>query len=120
MEYWIENCDMINSESAKKRRNRSINNIGGNNRGFTMIEIIAVLMLIGITVTFAVVASSSMDENKLPTEVEILKSNLRYTQSRAMSHNTPWGIAFSGNSYTLQRNGIISTSNLPNDNSFHT
>ncbi len=34
-----------------------------------------------------------------------------------MMDNVSWGIAFSENSYTLQRNGITSTSNLPNDDS---
>ena len=117
MKYLTEYCYIIKSESIKKRRICYINNSGRNNHGFTLIEIIAVLIVIGILASVTAVIFSSMDEHNLATEVEILKSHLRFAQSRAMSDNVSWGIAFSGNSYTLQRNGIMSTSNLPNDNS---
>ena len=96
---------------------RCINNSGGSNHGFTLIEIIAVLIVVGILTSVAAAIFSSMNDEKLATEVEILKSHLRYAQSRAMMDTASWGIAFSENSYTLQRNGITSTSNLPNDDS---
>ena len=90
---------------------------GKNIHGFTIIEIIASLVVIGILTAGAVSISSSTDSYRLSSEVAILKSHLRYAQSRAMSDTVSWGIAFSGNSYTLQRSGITTTSILPNDDS---
>ena len=117
MIYLIEHFNMIKSESTKKRRIRCINNSGGSNHGFTLIEIIATLIVVGILTSVAAVIFSSMDDEKLATEVEILKSHLRYAQSRAMSDTVSWGIAFSVEFYTLQRGGSTSTSSLPNDDS---
>ncbi len=85
--------------------------------GFTLIEIIAALVIIGIMGAIAVTIFSSLDKYKLISEVEILKSHLRYAQSRAMSDTVPWGIAFSGDFYRLQKNGVDSGT-LPNDDSY--
>ena len=90
-----------------------------NAHGFTLIEIIAVLVIIGIMSAVAITIFSSLDKYKLTSEVEILKTHLRYAQSRAMSDTVSWGIYFSGGPhYTLQRNGDpISYPSLPNENS---
>jgi MSHA pilin protein MshC len=86
-----------------------------NAHGFTLIEIIAVLVIIGIMSAVAVTILSSLDKYKLISEVEILKSHLRYAQSRAMSDTVSWGIDFSSNSYTLKKG--VGTSSLPNEDS---
>ncbi len=86
-----------------------------NAHGFTLIEIIAALVIIGIMGAVAVTIFSSLDKYKLTSEVEILKTHLRYAQSRAMSDTVSWGIDFSSNSYTLKRG--VGTSSLPNENS---
>ncbi len=89
-----------------------------NAHGFTLIEIIAVLMIIGIMSAVAVTIFSSLDKYKLISEVEILKSHLRYAQSRAMNDTaTSWGIVITTESYTLQKNGDPASS-LPNENSY--
>jgi len=85
--------------------------------GFTIIEIIAVLVVIGILTAVAVPSIVSLATDKVDTEVEILKANLYYAQSRAMCDDVTWGIAFGGTSYTLQKNGITAPSNLPAENS---
>jgi hypothetical protein len=36
---------------------------------------------------------------------------------KAMNSDTPWGISFSGNSYTMLRNGLPSATPLPGQNS---
>ncbi len=99
---------------------RAIHNIyspGKANCGFTIFEIIVALVIIGIVSAVAVSRLSSTDTYNLASETEILKSHLRYAQSRAMSDTVSWGIVFSGSSYTLQTDGSTATTNLPNEDS---
>jgi prepilin-type N-terminal cleavage/methylation domain-containing protein len=64
-----------------------------NKRGFTLIEIIVVLLLICIAGTAIVVSSVySPSEYDLTSEMEVTKSHLRYAQARAMNTNVIWGI----------------------------
>ena len=65
------------------------------NKGFTLIEIIIVLMLvciIGAVILISGVYSTS--GNDLPSQTEVIKGHLRYAQARAMNTNTIWGIDF--------------------------
>lgn len=94
-----------------------MNSSGNKIPGFTFIEIIATLVIIGVTGTIAVSMVSSKAPYDLAAEVEILKGHLRYAQTRAMSDTVSWGITLSANSYTLQTNGVTATSNLPNEDS---
>ncbi|MBT3387207.1 MAG: prepilin-type N-terminal cleavage/methylation domain-containing protein [Desulfobacula sp.] len=95
-----------------------ISNAFGNSNGFSMIEIISVLVIVGILSAVAVSKMSSTDVYDVAMEVEILKSHLRYSQIRSMSHNESWGIKIkSGSSYTLQKSGSTASVNLPNENS---
>ena len=97
-------------------------------RGFTVIEIIAILLIIAILGVVVVSRMTSTKPYNVAAEVETLKANLRYAQFRAMSdadkrvssNATTWGISFSGNSYTLQKTevGVVpTTTNFPGDNS---
>jgi len=66
-----------------------------NNKGFTLIEIIIVLLLvciIGAVILISGVYSTSGDD--LPSQTEVIKGHLRYAQTRAMNANTIWGIKF--------------------------
>ncbi len=85
--------------------------------GFTLIEIISILILIGIFSATVVPKIASTSIYEISTELETLKTHLRFAQSRAMSHNQPWGISITGSSYTLQKNGSTAPINLPNDTS---
>lgn len=100
-----------------------------NSRGFTLIEIIAVLVI--LVIVSAVVISRGMvtDEAKLQAEVDTLKGHLRYAQYLAMNANEgnvptvgtiKWGIRVDSSSYTLIKdvNGTqTSPFNLPNESS---
>ena len=75
-----------------------------NNSGFTIIEIITVLIVMGIITAFAV---GRVADNKpeLIAQKEVLKVHLRYAQSRAMNSNDNYGIISdaSGDTYSLFR-----------------
>jgi len=95
-----------------------ISNGLADSNGFTMIEIISVLIIIGILSAVAVSKMTSNDIYDVVMETETLKTHLRYSQIRAMSYNGTWGSQISGGtSYTLQKDGLTATVNLPNENS---
>ena len=97
--------------------------INDHKKGFTLLEVMVVLVLIGL---LAVVALNKINDfSKVSSELEILKSNLRYIQFKAMNddvNNNSWGLTVSGNSYTLMcAPSCTSVPNLPNENaSTHT
>lgn len=88
-----------------------------NPAGFTLIEVIAILTIIGIISAVAITKLSSTASYSVMSEADIVKSHLRYAQLRAMSDEVPWGISFTAGSYTLLKNGVTATTNLPNENS---
>jgi len=76
----------------------------GRQRGFTMIEIVMVLLIIVILAAVALVKAPSTAQNALKSNAEKLKVQLRYAQLRSLnSSGRVWGIDFSGstNSYRL-------------------
>ena len=91
--------------------------------GFTLTEVIAVLIILGILAVIAVSRSMST-QNDLITQADIVKSHLRFAQLKALSDDTSasWGINFGGSSYTLYKNGVDATPiKLPSeDSSTHT
>jgi prepilin-type N-terminal cleavage/methylation domain-containing protein len=100
-------------------------------RGFTLIEVIAVLVIIAVLAAIAVSRVISTKEVSAITERDILKSHLRYAQMRALSDDpipeplslppkVKWGISFSNDTYTLVRdeNDTKTTPhNLPGEDS---
>jgi prepilin-type N-terminal cleavage/methylation domain-containing protein len=93
-----------------------------NNKGFTLIEVVAVLIILGIL--SAVVISRGMDTEavKAQTEMDTLKGHLRYAQYLAMNEisSVKWGINIAVSGYTLVRvdaNGTTSPYNLPGESS---
>jgi MSHA pilin protein MshC len=82
-----------------------------NNRAFTLIEVVAVLVVLGIVAAVAVSRGFNMDADKI-SDLEKVKSHLRYAQSKSMADNAVnWGIQFSGATYFLFRdmdnNGLV-------------
>jgi prepilin-type N-terminal cleavage/methylation domain-containing protein len=86
--------------------------------GFTMMEIIAVLVIIGIISAVAIVKRSSTRNYDVLSQVEVVKTHVRFAQSRAMSSSQVWGINFSDSStYALFNNGnAANIVRLPNQN----
>jgi len=86
-------------------------------RGFTLIEVIAVLVIIAVLAAVAVSRVNSTKEVSAITERDILKSHLRYAQLRALGDDTSWGISCDGTTYKLLRNGDTAPYNLPGEDS---
>ena len=73
-----------------------------NNSGFTLIEVIAIVIVMGIVTAFAV--GRVVDNNpELIAQTQVLKIHLRYAHSRAMNSNDNYGIETDGNIYWLFR-----------------
>jgi len=81
--------------------------------GFTIIEVLAVLMLMSIVAAIAIVSAPSFSSYQTTPEAEVIKGHLRYAQTRAMDTSTIWGITFAGGSYTLFNNITGSNPILP-------
>ena len=85
--------------------------------GFTLIEVIAVLLL---TVVLAAVAVPRLMDSgvAVAAEAEVLRAHLRFAQSLAVSANTAgWSVLVAGQSYQLQRNGAASPIHFPGESS---
>jgi MSHA pilin protein MshC len=74
-------------ESKKKGRVRS-----KSNQGFTLIEVVAVLIILGILGVVVVSRMSSTSTYGVKSQAEVLKSHIRYAQTMAMGTGTIWGI----------------------------
>jgi prepilin-type N-terminal cleavage/methylation domain-containing protein len=73
--------------------------------GFTMIEVIAVLVILGIISAVAIAkVSSVIAQYNLDSEADVIKGHLRYAQALSMNSTVNWGITFSSGSYTIFTN----------------
>ena len=79
-----------------------------NAKGFTLIEAIAVLIVLGILTAVVISRITSTAGVNLKAQTEVLKSHIRYAQFRAMNMESAtagcyasFGISISGNSYFL-------------------
>jgi MSHA pilin protein MshC len=89
--------------------------------GFTMIEIIAVLVILLIVAAIAVSRSSST-QNDLLTQTDIVKSHLRFAQLKALQDDVnAWSITFTAasSSYAISCAGsnCPAAIQLPSENS---
>lgn len=62
--------------------------------GFTFIEIISVLLILGIISYFVATRLFSGDTPARNAEMDLVKNHLRYAQSRTMNTEKDWGIRF--------------------------
>lgn len=88
--------------------------------GFTMLEILAVMVLIGIFVVLALIQHSTSDAS-LKAQAQVLKSHLRYAQMRSINSDTRWGIYYKDSTdpeecyYLLFRNSTSNVEQLPGE-----
>jgi prepilin-type N-terminal cleavage/methylation domain-containing protein len=76
-------------------------------RGFTMIEMVIVLVVLFIVSAVFISRYTTADSNELMAETDGLKASLRFAHIRALNDDmATWGINFpNGTSYTLYKNG---------------
>jgi MSHA pilin protein MshC len=77
------------------------------NSGFTIIELLTVIALVGIMTGIAIVSMGDPRGFQSLAEAEALKANLRFTQSKAMSDlpGNVWSLNITAANYTILRNG---------------
>ena len=63
------------------------------NAGFTLIEFVAVLTIMGI-LSVVIAERWTLRDNELIGQIGVIKSHLRYAQSRAMSSSSNWYVHF--------------------------
>ena len=88
--------------------------------GFTMIETIAVLVILGIVSAVVAVRMFDTGAYDLASQVEAVKGHLRYAQTRAMNSNlVVWGINFDSTTtyYLFQGAGSTTPVLLPGEDS---
>ncbi len=75
------------------------------NGGFTLIEVIAVLIIL-LILTAVAVSRGISPRNDLIPQADIVKSHLRFAQLKALQDDVnAWGITFASASYTLACTG---------------
>jgi len=72
-----------------------------NNRGFTLVEVTAVAVLIGIIAAVVFARSISTDQINVVGQVDKIRNHIRYAQSMAMKRNEVWVISFNATQYWL-------------------
>ena len=76
---------------------------------FTLIEAVAVFAVLAV-LSAVVIGRGFGGRPSLEAETALLRSNLRYAQTRAMSDTaSAWSVALTATGYTLQRDGAPST-----------
>ncbi len=78
-------------------------------RGFTLIEIIMVLLILGVLSYFVATRLFSGDSPDQNAEMELVKNHLRYAQARAMNTEARWGIKFEPTRYWLYKDPATGT-----------
>jgi MSHA pilin protein MshC len=70
--------------------------------GFTLIELVMVIVLIGIIAMYAAPRLSNISSTKAGSFREKLRADLRYAQNLAMTRNVRSRIGFSATSYSIR------------------
>ena len=90
--------------------------------GFTLIEIVAVLLLAGVLTAIIMKRNATIEaSNNVTAETAILKTNLRYAQIKSMNstYTDIWRISFIPGGYTLQQYDDAASTwldrNMPNE-----
>jgi prepilin-type N-terminal cleavage/methylation domain-containing protein len=75
--------------------------INPNNRGFTIIEIVVVLVLISIIAAAVFQRSISTDQMNFRSQFDKIQNQMRYPQSMAMKRSEWWGFSCDTNDFWI-------------------
>jgi len=81
--------------------------------GFTMIELVAVLLIVAILAAFAVAKMADTAAYDYRSRLEVVKNHLRYAQSRAMASGSEWGVCFNSETTYYLFDNADSTTPVP-------
>ena len=87
--------------------------VDGHTEGFSMIELIMVIVISGITMAIALPKFTAVTEVDLYSTARQVKSDIRYTQELAMSKYAQTTITFDANANTYNISGIAQQRQLP-------
>lgn len=73
----------------------------GRDRGFSLLELVIVLLLVSILAVFAAPRITSTQTILLPALADRLIANIRYTQSLSMSRGQRYRLNLTGNTYQI-------------------
>jgi MSHA pilin protein MshC len=86
-------------------------------QGFTMIEIIAVLLILAIVAAVVVSRMGDTVTYDLTSQLDVVRSHLRLAQARATGSSSPWGINFATATtyYLFEGTGSTTPVRLPDE-----
>jgi MSHA pilin protein MshC len=73
-------------------------------RGFTLIEIVAILILLGVLMAVVAVRFQGQSAYTLQSETDKIRERLRFAHLLAMNADAAWGVQLQTNSYRLFSN----------------
>ena len=108
---------MIMKSGIKKRVQEVV--VSKNEKGFTTIELIIVIVIAGIMAAIAIPRMDNINTVDLYTTARQVKSDIRYTQELAMAKYMQTTITFNAgaDTYTITGTGINDQRSLPGNSS---
>lgn len=85
-------------------------------RGFTLIELVIVIVVVGI-ITIAVVSADWTSGPSLNATVNQIASRIRYAQNLANTRDTPYRLTFGSNNLSLTSSDGVTAVNFPSSTS---
>lgn len=81
----------------------------GNPKGFTMIEIIAVLVVVAVIAAIVINRAMNTADTTRVAQETVIKNHIRFSQASAMKQGAMWGIKCDGTDYWLFRTNAPDT-----------
>ncbi len=82
-------------------------------RGFTLIEIIMVIVLLGVMAAIVALEYAPVTRVRTRAAADKLKADMQFAQSLALERRVTCGVSFSGNTYTVFQNTVATPATDP-------
>lgn len=87
-------------------RNPASDALSSRRRGFTLLEMLVVIILLGVLALAALNRNTDLGQD-LTTATELLKARIRFAQMRSVNNNSVHGVRSTGSSYWLFYGGDL-------------